>query len=479
MLNLLKKLWFRSISVLLSLFRMVRAAFIRFLRGVAQRPKVSLALLVVVLLGIPVYRDIMSKSIVLDAIEIPPSLQPRMSSGSVTRQLLSDVLSVRRRTNTSFQNYGSVVSSSDLPSIVIKTGPLELSEAALADLVRSIVKLPRLRITGFVFPDSRAEGEIHLRMYMPANDSVNCDASTDLREGLLDCAEKLSEVIAPYPMAAYYFHQKRWEESKEMALKVMRSGRRDEQKWGYNLYGELCARNRDFLQAMENYQAAIAIDPAFSPAYVNIGNLAATKEPPDYEKAESSYRTAMKLQPNNAIAASNLGDLMESRGRRKEAEDLYKLSLRIDPNLADGYLGLGVLAAEQDQLGEADTWFSQAVQLSSSRADPYLQWGIVYMKQKNYAAAEIRFQKAVSMDGSNRRAWAALALALALENKYPEARKAAAKCLPDMILPPPKQQSQLRNGVMAVYVTNLILRPYDQPEDEVCIKTYALVMGRK
>jgi tetratricopeptide (TPR) repeat protein len=319
-------------------------------------------------------------------------------------------------------------------------------------------------------------------LYTPSHEAVDCDSKIDLNDGLLKCAEKLSTAISPYPMAAYFFQRRRWEEAKEQSLKVIRSQNPDERKWGYILYGQLCAQEQDWQTARNNYDAALGLDPKFAVAWVNLGNLELLGKSPDRKKAEDDYQTAMRFQPRDAIAASDLGDLMKTNGNPQEAEKFYKLAISIDPNLANAYSGLGSLAAKSGDVGSAKVWFGHAVQLSVSKANPYIQWGTVYLEQKQYGAAEVRFQWATSADKSNKLAWAALANTLELEGKYSEARQAILNALPDWSVPIAKttKPGQMNpNLPAALLAADLVLRPYDFKEDAYCFDIYFLLERRE
>jgi hypothetical protein len=122
----------QSKSYLVRLFRKSKRVPGRLFRILGEWPKLSLAVFILFLLGILISRDLTGSEIVLDPIEIAASLQPQLSSGAVTKQLLSEVLYVRRQTNTSFNRDGTLVDVPSITPITLKSGPFELSTVAFS-----------------------------------------------------------------------------------------------------------------------------------------------------------------------------------------------------------------------------------------------------------------------------------------------------------------------------------------------------------
>ncbi len=65
--------------------------------------------------------------------------------------------------------------------------------------------------------------------------------------------------------------------------------------------------------------------------------------------AEAHYRAALKLEPEDATAAYNLGVLLEDSGRRSEAVRAYVQAIRADAECADAHYNLAHLYEETGQ----------------------------------------------------------------------------------------------------------------------------------
>jgi tetratricopeptide (TPR) repeat protein len=97
-------------------------------------------------------------------------------------------------------------------------------------------------------------------------------------------------------------------------------------------------------EAMAAYRRALAIDPAFDDARINLGRM--LQERGEVTEAESCYR-AVLARGEHGLAAFNLGVLLEESGRADEAIGTYERALRADPQLAEAHYNLARLFEER------------------------------------------------------------------------------------------------------------------------------------
>jgi tetratricopeptide (TPR) repeat protein len=93
-------------------------------------------------------------------------------------------------------------------------------------------------------------------------------------------------------------------------------------------------------EARAAYERAVQLDPDMGDARVNLGRL--LHEAGLYEQSEAQYRHALTLR-EHALAAYNLGVLLEDRGRAAEAIQSYARALSADPQLAEAHFNLARL----------------------------------------------------------------------------------------------------------------------------------------
>jgi tetratricopeptide (TPR) repeat protein len=83
------------------------------------------------------------------------------------------------------------------------------------------------------------------------------------------------------------------------------------------------------------YQRALALQPDFAEAHVNLGRL--LHESGDLSFAEEHYRSALVLRPDDATARFNLGVVLEDLGRPDDALEMYEATVTSVPNHADAH----------------------------------------------------------------------------------------------------------------------------------------------
>jgi tetratricopeptide (TPR) repeat protein len=105
------------------------------------------------------------------------------------------------------------------------------------------------------------------------------------------------------------------------------------------------------VEARQAYLQAIAADPRFADAHLNLGRL--DHEAGDLAMAEKRYRSAVECAPEDATCHFNLAVLLEDRNRPEEAILAYRNALTQDPDAADAHYNLGLLLEERGLRSEA------------------------------------------------------------------------------------------------------------------------------
>jgi len=98
--------------------------------------------------------------------------------------------------------------------------------------------------------------------------------------------------------------------------------------------------------ALQAYQKAVDLDPNFSDAYVNMGNVYYLQEL--FVDADRCYRLAIACDPDHAKAYFNLGNTLDELHCTQEAVDCFRKSLERDPTFSDAHYNL---AATCEKLG--------------------------------------------------------------------------------------------------------------------------------
>lgn len=129
------------------------------------------------------------------------------------------------------------------------------------------------------------------------------------------------------------------------------------------LYGVLGNAEKEIFWAKK----AIAINPKYCMAYINLGNGYVLKN--DFEKAKVYYKIAEKLEPSNPIPPYSIGVVEESTGNIKSAISYYEQSVARDTTFENGYYNLAAAYANIKDFEKADKNIKKVLKLNPSAND--------------------------------------------------------------------------------------------------------------
>ena len=109
----------------------------------------------------------------------------------------------------------------------------------------------------------------------------------------------------------------------------------------YNTLGLIQLRKKNPSMALKQFEQAVALDPRYIDAHLNIGAIGLSTR--QYEKAAASFAAVLKLDPKSFDATIGMG--VASRGLKKidEAESWYKKASELNPRDCAVQYNLGVL----------------------------------------------------------------------------------------------------------------------------------------
>ncbi|CAD8173218.1 unnamed protein product [Paramecium pentaurelia] len=128
---------------------------------------------------------------------------------------------------------------------------------------------------------------------------------------------------------------------------------------------------------IERFQLSYNINPKFSIAYYNRGNLYTNIG--DKDKALSDYNQAILLDPDNAKAYYNRGNLYQTIGDKDKALRDYNQAIQLDPKFSIAYNNRGNLYKDIGEKDKALSDYNQAIQLDTKYVDLYFNRAI-YIK---------------------------------------------------------------------------------------------------
>ncbi|ELP54185.1 tetratricopeptide repeat family protein [Microcystis aeruginosa TAIHU98] len=116
-----------------------------------------------------------------------------------------------------------------------------------------------------------------------------------------------------------------------------------------------------------------------------------------YPEAERIWRQIIQLDPNSAVAFSNLCAALFRQNKLDEAPIFCQKALALDPKLPETYNGLGNVLYDQKKLTEAEEMYRRAIALDDKYVYAYYGLGNVLRDQKKLTEAEEMYRRALDL----------------------------------------------------------------------------------
>ncbi len=175
------------------------------------------------------------------------------------------------------------------------------------------------------------------------------------------------------------------------------------------LLGDYYAGLEETDLAVEQYQAAVTLAPAYYPAHLARGTALVTAERPD--EAEKSFNEVIRLDvkrphpPHNGVdftadglAHYYLGNIWLERGDLSKAAVEYTITLNDIGNHAGAIYGLGIIAYRQGRVDEALMKLNQVLEIDANRfPNAFLARGGIRAERKQFVESIADFDRAIEI----------------------------------------------------------------------------------
>ncbi len=153
---------------------------------------------------------------------------------------------------------------------------------------------------------------------------------------------------------------------------------------------------RNFPQAIADFNKAISIDPTYAKAYSNRGNIyKALNRPP---QAIADYNKAIELDPLDIKTYVNRGNIYDQQNNMRQAISDYTQAIEKTPDQAFPYYLRGNAYAREGLLNEAIADYTTAVELHPDSAVTFNNRGNAYVRQAHLSQALADYSKAIDID---------------------------------------------------------------------------------
>ena len=165
----------------------------------------------------------------------------------------------------------------------------------------------------------------------------------------------------------------------------------------------------------------LKIDAPVTEYYRHIDRAAEALNKGQYDVAIPEFKTAIAMQPGDAIVHNSLGSALAGAKRLTEAIAEYKKSIQLSPEYPDAYNNLGSALSSAGRLNEAVAEFKKAIERKPSYAAAHTSLGGILARMGRLGEAIPHLRKAVEHDPENTLARSNLGLALSETGKVEEA----------------------------------------------------------
>ncbi len=174
-----------------------------------------------------------------------------------------------------------------------------------------------------------------------------------------------------------------------------------------------------FAAALKPYAEAIRHDPQNHIAHSNMGLALHALERLD--EAVASFKAAIAIKGDFADAHNNLGVTLKKRGDLDAALGSYRQAVAINPDYAAAHHNLGSLLQVMGEPDEAVAAYKRAVELNGNLVEAHASLGALLMEQDRVSAAVPYLEQAIAINPTHADAHYHLGRAMKLEYRLDDA----------------------------------------------------------
>jgi len=114
--------------------------------------------------------------------------------------------------------------------------------------------------------------------------------------------------------------------------------------------------------------------------------------------AINEYKAALNLDPNYAMDYNNLGSCYYEKGMFSEALNEFRKALKLNPDLSIAYNGIGRILGDRGLYKEALAYFEHAISLDIKNIQAYNNLGVTYTRMEKWDEARRIWEKALAIN---------------------------------------------------------------------------------
>ena len=127
------------------------------------------------------------------------------------------------------------------------------------------------------------------------------------------------------------------------------------------------------------------------------------------EDAEVSYRRALRLKPDYALAHNNLANILWDQGRLEDSEASCRRAIQLKPDFSQAHNNLGNILRHRGKLEESGASYCRALVLNPDYPTAHANLGGVLRDQGRWEDSVASFRRAIGLEPTHARAFSLLA----------------------------------------------------------------------
>ncbi len=139
------------------------------------------------------------------------------------------------------------------------------------------------------------------------------------------------------------------------------------------------AKRGDTEKAIQNYRAALKLDPSIPGLHFELAEMLSTLATPEGSReATSEYQAALQANPRDAQAESRLGEIALRANDVQKASEHFTRAVELQPNDPEAAVGLAKTLMSQNQPQKAEALLKHALELDPTNATAHYRLSAIY-----------------------------------------------------------------------------------------------------
>ncbi len=105
------------------------------------------------------------------------------------------------------------------------------------------------------------------------------------------------------------------------------------------------------------------------------------------DQAEEMIKHIINLQPENAVAYNNLGNILKDKEEQEAAQSAYQKAIQLQPKMADAYVGLAIIARQKNEDKTCEEYFLSAINANPQHYLAHYHLATFYQTREQHGKA--------------------------------------------------------------------------------------------